>query len=287
MDMGRIRYFLAIAETGSFTKASERLFVSQPSLSAGIKKLERELGILLFERGGRGVVLTPGGRVFLHKARDILNEYQLTLQKLQEFKDHPTLKLGCLHTILGEDLANFMRAFRQEYPHLTIELYHGYPDDLKESLDRGDIDLAVTSISDRDNEKTFLKLFRQELLLAVPKTHPFAARNKVSLHEIDGESYIERLHCEVWRSYPHLFETAGIHPHIIYSADREEWVISLIQSGLGMSIMPVWKRLAEVVYVPIANISLSRIVGLKWRNTPTFEAANWSISFAASHNWDI
>lgn len=79
----KIRYFVAIAETGSFTNAAERLSVSQPSLSAGIKKLEQELAVKLLERGGRRAILTPAGKFFLEKAQKILNEYQTTLQELK------------------------------------------------------------------------------------------------------------------------------------------------------------------------------------------------------------
>ena len=122
MDIYQIRYFLAIVETGGFTKAAERLLVSQPSLSAGIKKLERELGVILIERGGRKAILTPAGQFFLTKAQSILAEYQSALNELKTFKSQPILRLGLLRTSRISSFARLIGVFRQTYPQVAIEL---------------------------------------------------------------------------------------------------------------------------------------------------------------------
>lgn len=287
MDLYQIRYFLAIAETSSFTKAAERLFVSQPSLSAGIKKLEKEMGVILFERGGRKVLLTPAGEFFLEKAENILREYQSALHVLRGFKDRPTLKLGTLHTVRGCNLARLIGAYRQNHPNVTIELHNSHLEELQDWLEQGKIDLAITSLGKNEDAKTSQELFQQKLLLAVSPEHPFAQRSSVNLQDLEGEPLIERIHCEIWRAYPHLFEDAGFKPKIVYWADSEEWVISLVQVGLGLSIMPVWKNLINVTYVPIADRSLDRIIGLKWRSQQDSEVVDWFRVFATSHDWQV
>lgn len=287
MDLYQIRYFLAIAETGSFTKAAERLFVSQPSLSAGIKKLEHELGVVLFERGGRKVLLTPAGDFFLTKAQNILQEYQSTLDAFKSYKERPILRLGTLHTIRGCNLARLIGAYRQQHPNVIIELYNSHLEELAEWLEQGKIDLAMTSLGDHETSKTCQKLFQQKLLLAVSPEHPFARRNSIRLADLEEEPLIERIHCEIWRAYPQLFEEAGIKPQIVYWADNEEWVISLVQVGLGLSIMPVWQGLTNINYVPIADANLNRIIGLKWRSQQKSEAVDWFRIFATSHDWQV
>ena len=287
MDLYQIRYFLAIAETSSFTKAAERLYVSQPSLSAGIKKLEKEMGVVLFERGGRKVLLTSAGEFFLPKAENILKEYQSALHVLKGFKDRPLLRLGTLHTIRGCNLARLIGTYRQKHPNVRIELYNSHLEELQDWLEQGKIDLAITSLGHHNEPKTSQELFRQKLLLAVSPEHPFAQRSSIQLADLEGEPLIERIHCEIWRAYPHIFEDAGFQPQIVYWADSEEWVISLVQAGLGMSIMPVWHGLTNINYVSIADLNLDRVVGLKWRSQQESEVVDWFRIFATSHDWQV
>ena len=280
MDLYQLHYFLAIVETGNFTKAAERLFVSQPSLSVGIKKLEQELDVVLFERGGRRVLLTPAGQLFLGKAQAILQEYRSTLQELNAFKDRPTLRVGTLHTIRSSGLAQLIGAFRAKHPNALVELCTGHLENLQDWLEQGNIDVAITWLRDQDNAKTCLMLFQQHVTLAVSQTHTFAKQGRVCLADLDGQPYIKRLNCEFWRRYPQMFEEAGIQPQIVYAANNEEWAISLIQVGLGMSIMPIWRGISGVTYLPITDLKLSRTVGLKWRSQQVSEVANWFIAFA-------
>lgn len=287
MDLYQIRYFLAIVETKSFTKAAERLFVSQPSLSAGIKKLERELGVVLLERGGRKVLLTPAGEFFLEKAENILKEYQSAIHVLKGFKDRPTLKLGILHTIRVYNLARLIGAYRQKHPNVVIKLYNSHLEELQGWLEQGKIDLAITSLGHNEDAKTSQELFQQKLLLAVPSEHSFAQRSGIHLTDLEGEPLIERIHCEIWRACPHMFEEVGVQPQIVYWADSEEWVISLVKVGLGVSIMPVWQGLTNVNYVPITDFNFERIIGLKWRSPQKSEVVDWFRVFATSHDWQI
>lgn len=286
MDFYQIRYFLTIAEAGSFTKAAEQLFVSQPSLSAGIKKLEQELDVTLFERGGRRILLTPAGRLFKEKAQSILAEYQSVRQDLEKLKDQPTLRLGTLHSIRSHNIAEIIGTFHKQHPKITIEICNGYLDDLQTWLECGDVDIAITWLPEQTSDNAQL-LFHQPLSLAIPCDHAFAQMKSICLADIDQQPYIERLSCEFWHANPKLLEAAKIQPRIVYSSNNEEWAISLVQAGMGITIMPVWHNLANVVYVPITDLSLSRTIGLQWRRKQELEAVNWFCNFAMDYDWHV
>ncbi len=285
MDLSQIQYFLAIIETQGFTKAAERLFVSQPSLSAGIKKLEQELGVVLFERRGRRAVLTPAGKLFLEKARNIINEYQSALSTLKDFQQNPTLRLGVVCTLRISIISSLVSAFRVIHPHITIELKDSYANNLNNWLEEGEVDLILTVLGSQDNPNTSVKLFQQDFLLAVPNIHPFAQREEISVLELDGQPYIERVNCEFWRENPFIYKSAGVKPQTVYSANQEEWVIHLIQTGLGMSFMPVWSNLSGIKYISISEFNLYRQVGLKWKSENNFQLVDLFRAFAATQNY--
>lgn len=287
MDLYQIKYFLAVVEAGGFTKAAERLFVSQPSLSVGIKKLEQELGVTLFERGGRRAILTNAGKHFLEKAKAILNEYESALSELKSFQNQETLKIGVLRTIRIDGLSKLIATFRENYPTVALELCDGNLEELRNWLEQGEIDLAVTVLSSQESSKTSVPLFQQRRLLAVPKVHPLAQKETVSLSELDGIPYIERINCEMWGESRKLFESEGIQPHVVYRADHEEWVISLVTAGLGVTIMPEWQGLSEVAFIPISNLNLDRTVGLVWRVKQDSEVVSVFRAFAMNHEWQF
>ncbi len=287
MNLEQIQYFLAIVETGSFTQAAEKLWLSQPSLSSAIKKLERELGVTLFERGGRRTKLTLAGEVFLEKAQQILQDYEQALHQLRDFHKQPTLRLGILSTLSIASVSGLIRCFRQQHPDIIIEIRNSHVNDLNNWLAEKEIDLAVTVIDETDNPQTSLKLFDQRLLLAVPNNHPFAQRNRLDLSELNNQPYIQRINCEFWRSDPQIYESAGVYPNIIYRADCEEWVISLIQSGLGISVMPEWQNLSGIVYVNVEGVNLKRKVGLKWNSRDNLNVVHLFSNIAAQQDWQL
>ena len=284
MDLYQIEYFLAIAEHGGFSLAAERLNVSQPSLSNGIKKLEKELGVLLFERGGRRALLTPAGQSFVGQAENIRQQYRSALSKIRDFQARPILKLGVVCTLRISTISNLVSRFRIQYPHIALELRDSHIDEIDYWLADGEIDLALTVLRGNENPKIALNLFQQELRLAIPETHPFAQRYTIPLTELDGQPYIKRINCEFWREFPHLYESAGVHPHFVYIANQEEWVIHLIRAGLGISVIPEWNNLSGINYVSVESIDLCRTIGLKWRQHQNSELVNLFRDFTTTQD---
>ncbi len=285
MDINQIQYFLAIVETGGFTKAADNLFISQPSLSVSIKKLERELGVTLLERGSRRTLLTPAGENFLETAKKILKLYQNALNDLSDFRIKPVLRLGVLRTLRIEDLAKMITMFREKCPKAIIEIRDGTVQDINNWLEQGYVDLIITELANLEDGDISLILFKQDFLLAVPKNHPFTSKDEITLTELENQPFIGRTQCEIWGQAPKIFKAEGIDPQVIYLADREEWAISMVQFGLGITIMPVWKGLSNIVYIPIAGLNLSRTVGLKWRTSQNSELIKQFRLFAARYSW--
>lgn len=286
MDLYQVRYFLTIAETGTFSRAAERLYLSQPSLSAGIKKLEQELGVALFERGGRRTVLTAAGKAFKERATAIMNQYQAALNELKGFNDRPTLKVGVLSTLRVSELAELIHSFQQQHPHVTIELYDHPVNTLQDRLSGGDIDVALTVLGQQDDTQTSALLFTQPLLLAVSIHHPLAQRTSVRLSELDGQPFIDRVNCEFFKQECQLLEAKKICPQVVYRASHEEWVISLVKAGLGLSIMPYWRGLTDIVYLTVVDLDFQRRIGVKWR-LQCSDIVEQFCRFATSHNWEI
>ncbi|HHP7230822.1 MAG TPA: LysR family transcriptional regulator [Xenococcaceae cyanobacterium] len=287
MDLYQIEYFLAIAKYGGFSLAAERLNVSQPSLSNGIKKLEKKLGVVLFERGGRRALLTPAGQSFVEQAENIQQQYRSALNQIRDFQARPILKLGVVCTLRISSISNLISKFRTQYPHVAIELRDSHKDNIDCWLEKGEIDLALTVLKERENPEIASKIFQQQLKLAVPEKHPFAQKNTISIAEIDGQPYIKRINCEFWREYPDIYESAGVSTHIVYLANQEEWVIHLIQAGLGISIMPEWHNLSGIKYLSLEGLNLCRTVGLKWRQHQNLELVNLFRNFTVTQDYSI
>ena len=156
---------------------------------------------------------------------------------------------------------------------MIIELCDTHLDELTNWLDHGDVDIAVTALSAETDTSQIL--FQQRLLLGVPNHHPFAQKQEVMLQELEDQPFIERVKCEILtKQSPSIFEAAGVHPHVVYRADHEEWVLALIRAGMGVSIMPEWDKETGITYVPLARMRPVRNIGLQWNSKQNFELVN-------------
>jgi len=195
------------------------------------------------------------------------------------------LKLGVLYSVRSSSLAKLIGDFHEQYPNVIIEIFNGYLEDLQDCLAKGEIDLAITWLMDDDDDNCSIFMFFQALKLAVPNNHIYAKYKSVSLKHLDGQPYIKRTTCEFLKTYPEIFDSAGVKPKFIYFSNNEEWVISLIQAGIGMSIMPVWSSLMNIAYVPIIDLNLTRAIGLKWRKTQSTSIVESFCMFVQNYDW--
>ncbi len=268
IDQYQLRYFLAVAETGSFSRAAKRVSVTQPSLSAGIAKLERELGARLFDRDRQGVALTPAGSRFLVRARRIAAEYEHALVELSEVSDPTLLRIGVLGTIptaLIEDLLEQHRALGSGE---ALEILDGSERDITERLERGRIDLALTVVRPHHARFHPEVLTRERYMMVLPADHPLANESEVMAEQLARDRMALRRHCEALPEINRFFIARGVRPRFVLKTTSDERVLAVVRAGAGVGMMPECFAEPAVRFVPVKDFELTRDVGLLHAGEP-------------------
>ncbi len=253
MELYQIRHYVAIAETGSFTRAAMRVAVTQPALSASIAKLEEELGVKLLYRG-------PKGR-------------------------GSNLRIGVLRTLPTPHVVRLVDAFRRALPDSTIELYDGSRQDLENQLSQGKLIACITSTGPLQEGQRSAVLAREGYGLVVGLQHRFAMVDNISLDELQGEPFIVRTHCETFAATTQLLSDRGIRTRIVYKTDQDDRALALIAAGLGVALMPALYNAPDVRKIKVRDFDVQRVIELRWNADTVDDRLETVISFASSHNW--
>ena len=286
MELYQLRQFVAVADTGSFTKGATRVAVSQPALSAAIAKLEEELGTRLLDRRRTAVVPTLAGRKFLARAKMILQACGEAKAELRSLKQPEVLRMGVLNTLPTAHIARIVEAFKTAHPEASIQLIDGNRDTLEERLSQGRLDVSITTPIDPDDCPNSLTLFSEPYVLVVGQKHRFADLPNVSLADLDSEPFISRTHCETYRQTTELMVSRGIRTRVIYRTDQDDRVLGLVAAGLGVALMPSVYDASGIVKLSVRDFSARRTIGLKWRaGEGSFTLLDTMLSFAKSHDW--
>ena len=284
MNFHLLNYFVVVAETGSFTQASERLFITQPSLSVGIKKLENKLGVKLFERRKKHIILTAAGQYFLDKAKDILNQFEAAqIELLQNDYNHNTLRLGILQTLPLASITRLISNFGKVYPDIAIEQLSGNLVELEQSLERGEIDLVISILRDRQDRRTSQIFFQENYSVAVAENHPLVQKKSLSFSALDGVRYIDRTKSEIRDELQKLFVEKMIRPQVTYRAAHDELSNALVAAGMGIAVMPDQSKIPGIVKLPFSDVNLMRQVGLVWRTEQNSNAVSRFQEFSTSY----
>ena len=247
MELGPLRALVTVAEVGTFTRAAERLGLSQPSLSQQIINLEKEVGHKLFHRLGRKAVLTEAGSVLFQRARRILAEVE---DASRELTDSPSLErrilVGAIPTLATYLLPTLVKRCKDRFPNLQVDIREDFRSDLVHGIIEGELDLAIIALPVEDPRLSVEPLLIEPLLLVVSKRHPFAGRDEVSNTELADQNFImlgssSSLAAQV-RSFcgDHHFE-----PKIGYRCAQVATVKGLVGIGAGISILPRMARNPE------------------------------------------
>ncbi|MBC7368731.1 MAG: LysR family transcriptional regulator [Undibacterium sp.] len=264
MEIHQLRYVVAVAETGNFTRASERVNVSQPSLSQQIINLESEVGRKLFHRLGRKAVLTEAGEVFLERARRILFEIE---NAAKELGDHPTLErritVGAIPTVAPYLLPTLITRCRERHPNLQIDVREDFRIHLTRAAVEGEVDLAIVALPIKDIRLSIEPLLTEPLLLVVGKQHPLALKQRVEAPDLAEENFVilgpsSSLASSIQRFCgDHHFE-----PRVGFRCAQVATVKALVGLGVGISILPQVARDPEdansLVYIKLSGGSPTR-----------------------------
>lgn len=268
IDQYLLRYFLAVAETGNFSRAAKRVSVTQPTLSAGIAKLERELGARLFDRDRQGVALTPAGSRFLVRARRIAGEYEHALVELSEVTDPTLLRIGVLNTVPTRHVEDWLTRHRALGSGEALEILDGSERDIAERLERGRIDVALTAV--RPHHARFFPevLARERYMMVLPPDHPLADHDEVEAEQLARDRMALRRHCEALPEINRFFVERGVRPRFVLKTTSDERVLAVVRSGAGVGMMPECfadaapQAVSSPRFVPVRDFELVREVGL-------------------------
>lgn len=260
MDRYLLRYFLAIVETGNFSRAAAREHVAQPTLSAGIAKLEGQLHARLFDRTNRRVHLTQAGSRFLVHARRIEHEFNLAQASVSGSAQSELLRVAVLSTIPTSLLEQALtqRGAGDE----RLELLEGSEREVISLLDRGRADVAMTILRPSTDKFASERLFEEGYGLALPSTHRLAEAASLRGEELADEVMMVRRHCEVLAETSRYFTDRNVRPAFSYRGVNDDRVMVMVRAGLGITVMPDSYREAGVVRVRLEGFTPRRIVGL-------------------------
>jgi LysR family transcriptional regulator, hydrogen peroxide-inducible genes activator len=266
MEMHQIRYFLAVCDHNNFTHAAQFNYVSQPSLTQAIKKLEEELGGELFVRHRSGCQLTPLGRLIEPNLRKIFKETQSIKADAVRFTHQRVapLRVGLMTTIGAQRLSPFFARYQQEYPHIELELLVDSETSLLTQLESGLLDLVIsapTQLLGQPYQST--PLYSERYVVAFHPTHRFNRLNKIDLKDIESEPYLDRLNCELRDNMKSVCQDREINLYAAYRSNSEEWILNMVRAGIGIALMPEYtlpKNATDVRYCYLSDPEVTRQV---------------------------
>lgn len=241
MELHQLRYFVAVADSGGFSKAAKRCFVAQPSLSQQIIKLERELGSKLFDRLGRSVVLTEVGKALLPRARLILTEADNIKSGITEHVDSGagTLAAGIIPTIAPYLLRGSLNRFSESFPQAKLVLHENLTERLIGSLIDLEIDIAVMSLPIENKLIAAEALFDDPLVLALAPEHPLATLGSITIEDLKEIPFIalDEEQC-LGEQVKNFCYEKQIQPEIICRTWNLHTIQQLVSFGMGVSLVP-------------------------------------------------
>jgi len=241
MELHQLRYFVAVAETGSFSRGAERCGITQPSLSQQILKLEAELDQRLFDRLGRSVQMTPSGRILFPRAQKILAEVNEASSAVQQdvMSGRGSLTVGAIPTIAPFLLPKHLNSLREQYPDAELHICEDTTDVLLQKLLRAEIDCAIMSPPVDEPHLKAEKLFTEELLAILPKDHPLAKRGDLKLGMLDGQDAIvlQPMHC-LSSQIDAFCNADNISRNVTCSTSQLTTLYNLVALGMGLSLVP-------------------------------------------------
>ena len=276
MELHQLRYFLAIAQAGSFTAAAKACHVAQPSLSSQIKKLELELGGPLFERARSGARLTQRGELFKGRAGEAIRQLEAGRMEAQELSGlkRGSVTLGCMPTTGAYLLPPILKAMTQAHPEIQVILKEDSSPQLSRMIRESEIDLAIVDEAGLGSGIASETLFTEPLYVAVPQRHPFAKRRTLQLTALRGEPIILMKSGHGFRKIVlDALARAGVEPRVVHESGEIETIQALVESGLGLSLVPAMVRRKGPVFVSIGAPTPSRSILLAWKEDAALSSA--------------
>lgn len=248
-DLRQVRSLVAVAETESFTKAAERLGVTQSAVSHSIRALETQLDSKLVERAGKRVALSQNGTILLRRFKAAIAELEKAQEELGLLKrwGQGRLRVGATHTLCTYLLPKVMQEFRELYPRCEIHIESGDTSELIESLDKSEVDLALGMGGREPAWTRFDAIFEDELVFVVAPDHPWAKQGSLEMEQVAKESFLVYARAsETYRFLKSSFEAAGVRLRPSLSLGDMGAIKEMAKVGVGVGIVALWVAQAEI-----------------------------------------
>lgn len=272
MNIRDLKYLVAVADFKSFRKAADATFVSQPTLSMQIKKLEEFLQVTLIERTNKKVLITPIGQEIVDKSRKILSEVD-SITDLAKASKNPLegeLKLGAFPTIAPYLFPKVISDINKKLPAIKLLLVEEKTESLITKLKAGKIDVAFLALPIHENELETKHVFTEDFYLAVPKSRALAKKKSVTIKDIEDEKLmlLEDGHCLRDQALEVCANTGAMEDKS-FRATSLETLRSMVSAGSGITLMPelAIRDDKNITYIPFANPKPHREIGLVWRKS--------------------
>ncbi len=273
MNLRDLKYLVALAEHRHFGRAADACFVSQPTLSTQIKKLEEYLGVTLIERSSRQVLLTSIGERIVAQARVVLRDVNELVQAAEVARDPygGEFRLGIIPTVAPYLLPRVLPGIRKHFPQLRVQLMEAQTAVIVASLQGGELDAGLLALPLDDEPLVQRVLYREDFLLAVGRDHPKADLEHVTLRDLDCEEVLllEDGHC-LREQALEVCNSAGAVENTNFRATSLETLRQMVAANIGVTLMPemaATRSPAGVRYIPFRGEKPHRKVGLAWRSS--------------------
>ncbi len=272
MDYDQLASFLEVAKLQSFSRAAEKIYRTQPAISAQIRLLEQECGERLFDRSGKKVQLTPAGEILLGYAQKILDLHKEALQAIAELNQTPRGKLyiGANEATCLYVLPKTFARFKQLYPLVQISIYRNFSHKILQKVQEGAVDLGIVTLPQSANNMEVIPVFKDEMQVVVPVSHPLAKKRSVTLEEfvqfpliLPKTGHTRVVIDRLLRDYRDVVQLS-------MELASVETIKKFVGAGLGISIISRTYAQAEVAagvlkLIPLEGLKLYRELGLVYR----------------------
>ena len=281
MNLRDLKYLVALADLRHFGKAADACFVSQPTLSTQIRKLEDELGVVLVERAPRKVMLTAAGLDVVQRARRIVADVEQMREAAPRRRDPETgtLRLGVFPTLGPYLLPHVVPTLRARFPQLELLLVEEKSDELLQRLREGKLDAALLALPLHDDQLHAEFLFEEPFVLAAPQQHPLAGRSALDAAELSDETLLllEDGHCLRDQALD-VCRLSGAREKSGFRATSLETLRQMVAAGVGVTLLPALSvhepiaQPANIRLVPFRGTAPSRRIALVWRKSSALDA---------------
>lgn len=269
MELDQLRYFLKVAERGTFTRAAEELLISQPALSRSIQRLEEELGQPVFERKTRSVTLTDAGLLLQARAQQVLTILEDTRSEITDDGQSGRVRVGAIPTVAPYFLPEILRKFSQQFPKATLIVQEHTTDVLLKSCTQGEIDVAILALPVPARYLEVEELFAEELLLVLPPEHPLASREKIRLQDVEPYPFVllDEAHC-LSENIVSFCRQRAFQPVVVERTSQLAMVQELVSLSHGVSLIPAMARECDQtnrrIYRSFAGRKPTRTLAAVW-----------------------